>query len=259
MAGTRRGYVEAVSDFLLQAADDELTIGHRDSEWLGLAPEIEEDVAFGSISQDEVGHAVFYFGLLSDLGAGLSEQMAFERPAAARRNAVLLERDNGDWAYTMVRHYFYDEFDHLRLESLTDSSYLPLRRGAVKMLREEYYHRMHAQTWFTRLALAGGEAKERVQRAVFAQWPDLADLFAPIDDEAVLLSHGIVSASSEELKTQWLDVVTATMSSVGLVVPAESTELRQDATEGRRAHTTALEELLVTMAEVYDLDRQAAW
>ena len=58
-------YATALTSFLFQAADDELVMGHRESEWLGMAPEIEEDVAFGSISQDEVGHALFYYNLLS--------------------------------------------------------------------------------------------------------------------------------------------------------------------------------------------------
>ena len=80
---------------LYQLADDELVVGHRDSEWLGLAPHIEEDVAFSSIAQDEVGHATLYYRLLEELGEGRADDLAFLRPAAQRRNAVLLERPTG--------------------------------------------------------------------------------------------------------------------------------------------------------------------
>ena len=37
---------------LLELADDELILGWRDSEWTGVAPSLEEDVAFSSIAQN---------------------------------------------------------------------------------------------------------------------------------------------------------------------------------------------------------------
>lgn len=253
---------QALTAFLLQAADDELVMGHRESEWLGMAPEIEEDIAFGSISQDEVGHAVFYYGLLAQLTGERVESLAYERSASARRNAALLERDNGDWAYTIVRQYFYDEFDHLRLTALRDSSYEPLRQGVVKMLREEYYHRLHATTWFRRLALAPGEAKERILRAVAAQWADLPDLFAFGPTEGLLFDYGVLAMTSSDLVAAWRKQTASQMSAAGLDVPAwpapgESGELSPR--ESREQHSPALEHLLTTLAEVYNLDRAAAW
>ena len=82
------GYREALTELLFQLADDELVMGHRDSEWLGLAPDIEEDVAFSSIAQDEVGHSVYFFERLHELGETDSDRLAFGRGANRRRNAV---------------------------------------------------------------------------------------------------------------------------------------------------------------------------
>ncbi len=104
---------EALVELLFQLADDDFLFAYRGSEWLGLAPHIEEDIAFSSISQDTMGHAAMYYQLLEDLGCGSADELAHARPASARRNAVLLERANGpghylrepryDWAFTVVR------------------------------------------------------------------------------------------------------------------------------------------------------------
>lgn len=251
----------ALTNLLTRMADDELILGHRDSEWLGMGPEIEEDVAFSSISQDEVGHAVFLYGLLADLLSTDRDALAFARSADERRNAVLVERDNGDWAFTIARHYFYDAFDHIRLEALRETSYLPLRQGVAKMLREETYHRLHVGTWFRSLAEAGGEALERLQAAIDAQWTDIDDLFDFGDSEDVLIECGVLEGSMREWKARWLEEVTATMTSVGLTVPgtvltgAGTAELNA----GRTHHTPDLATLLNTLSEVYDLEQGAVW
>ena len=41
------------AQLLLQIADDELILGWRDSEWTGIAPSLEEDVAYVSGLLDE--------------------------------------------------------------------------------------------------------------------------------------------------------------------------------------------------------------
>src|ERR671919_2133038 len=103
-------------------ADDELIIGHRHSEWTGFAPHIEEDVAFSSIAQDEIGHAANYFMLLARLTDDDADRIALGRDAGEYRNAVICERSNGDWAYTLARHWLYDTADDIRLATLERSS-----------------------------------------------------------------------------------------------------------------------------------------
>ena len=47
----------AARDIILAFADDEHLMGQQHTEWIGVAPFLEEDLAFASIGQDELGHA----------------------------------------------------------------------------------------------------------------------------------------------------------------------------------------------------------
>jgi len=59
----------ALAELLFTIADDEFVSGFTDSEWTGIAPLLEEDVAISSISQDELGHARALYQLLVDVVA----------------------------------------------------------------------------------------------------------------------------------------------------------------------------------------------
>ncbi|GAA5345940.1 1,2-phenylacetyl-CoA epoxidase subunit PaaC [Planifilum fimeticola] len=251
------GYREALTELLFQLADDELVMGHRDSEWLGLAPDIEEDVAFSSIAQDEVGHSVYYFERLHELGETDSDRLAFDRGADRRRNAVVLERPNGDWAYTIARHFFYDVFDQIRLEALSTSGYVPLAHGVTKIRREEHYHLLHMRLWFTRLGSAGGEATERMRRAVRDLWTEIGGLFSLGDAESRLLEFGIIPIGAAELKRRWEDQVRPAFEEAKLPWPGSPAVPEIDGRKGE--HTSDLERLLDSMTEVFRLDPAAKW
>lgn len=251
------GYREALTELLFQLADDELIIGHRDSEWLGLAPDIEGDVAFSSIAQDEVGHSVYFFEQLHELGETDSDRLAFERGTGERRNAVVLERSNGDWAYTIARHFFYDVFDQIRLEALSTSSYVPLIHGVTKIRREEHYHLLHMRLWFTRLGQAGGEAAERMRRAVQDLWPEIGGLFSLGDVESRLLEFGIIPFGAGELQKRWEEQVRPAFEEAKLPWPGSLVMPDFDGRKGN--HTSDLENLLDSMTEVYRLDPAARW
>ncbi|WP_051343573.1 1,2-phenylacetyl-CoA epoxidase subunit PaaC [Alicyclobacillus herbarius] len=250
-------FKEALLALLMDLADDELTIGHRDSEWLGLAPDIEGDIAFSSIAQDEVGHATFFFDRICELTGEDADELAFARAADKRRNARLLERENGDWAETILRHYVYDVFDRVRLEALTGSSYTPLAEGAVKMLREEYYHLLHMETVLGRLS-GGGEARQRVERALDALRPEFGTLFSGALQDPRLQRLGILTASGEEIAAVWQREVQDHLQAWRLPVPPELQRV-QPIPDGRSTHTPALERMLKVMAEVYAANPSAAW
>ncbi|MCL6575890.1 1,2-phenylacetyl-CoA epoxidase subunit PaaC [Kyrpidia sp.] len=259
-AATARGneeYRRVLTDFLYQLADDDLVLGHRDSEWLGMAPELEEDVAFSSIAQDEVGHATFYYDLLEALGEGRADDMAFGRSAGERKNALMVERENGDWAETIARHYLYDVWETVRLEALKDSGYVPLAQGAAKIIREERYHGLHMETWFRRLGRAGGEAKERLERGVQALWPELGDLFTFGSGEKLLVVHEILPVDPAVLYRRWEERVRPVMEAATLAWPGTPGRPEKSGREG--SHTHALEQLLDAMGEVYRMDPAATW
>jgi len=248
----------ALESLLLQLADDDLVFGHRSSEWLGLAPDLEEDIAFSSISQDEVGHATFYYSLLASLTGTDADMLAFGRDASERLNARLLEQENRDWAYTIARAFVYNAFEQVRLEALLQSSFEPLKQGAEKILREEHYHLVHMQTWFQNLGCSTAEAKRRLTEGLEQVERDWNDMFHLGPWEATLLEEKILPWSATELHRRWRAKVKPVFASVGTPLPEPA--MVDEARSGRcGGHTPSLRQLLVTMTEVYRSDTTAQW
>jgi ring-1,2-phenylacetyl-CoA epoxidase subunit PaaC len=142
---------EEVQKTLLEIADDELILGWRDSEWTGIAPLLEEDVAFSSIAQNEIGHARALYELVARERGTSADELAFDRSPEEYRCARLVELRLLDWEKTIARHYLYEQADAQRLERLKQSDDAEVAGLAAKIDREEAYHRMHAQMWFDRL------------------------------------------------------------------------------------------------------------
>ncbi len=157
-------------DLLLSLADDELILGWRDSEWTGIAPFLEEDVAFSSIAQNEIGHARALYELAArELGTD-ADALAFDRPFEEYRSAPLVELRRLEWARTIARHWLYETADAIRLEALKGSDDPEIAGIAAKIDREEVYHRIHAEMWIDRL-LASDEARPRLDEAIEELWP----------------------------------------------------------------------------------------
>ena len=193
------------AQLLLELADDELILGWRDSEWTGIAPSLEEDVAFSSIAQNEIGHARALYELAArDLGT-TADALAFDRAPEEYRSAPLVELRRLDWARTIARHWLYETADELRLVELKSSDDPELAGLAAKMDREEVYHRMHAQMWAGRL-----RGEERFESAVEELWPYALGVLAPEQraalakrvgrDEVEAVERG---THSDELRELW--------------------------------------------------------
>jgi ring-1,2-phenylacetyl-CoA epoxidase subunit PaaC len=140
------------AELLLPIADDELVLGWRNSEWTGIAPFLEEDVAFSSIAQNEIGHARALYELVAAELGTTADELAFDRsPDEYRCSAFVELRLVPDWAKTIARHYLYEQADEQRIRALMGSDDPEVAGLAAKIEREEAYHRMHAQMWFDRL------------------------------------------------------------------------------------------------------------
>jgi ring-1,2-phenylacetyl-CoA epoxidase subunit PaaC len=206
---------------LLQIADDELILGWRDSEWTGIAPVLEEDVAFSSISQNEIGHARALYELAArDLGTD-ADALAFDRAPEDYRCAPLVELRRLEWARTIARHWLYETADGIRLAALRESDDPEVAGLAAKIDREEAYHRMHAEMWIDRL-LASDEGRARLEEAVTELWPYALGV---LDDQ---LRPQFVQRARERLPFELPDVEPVT----------------------REEHTEELRELWETMTEV---------
>jgi ring-1,2-phenylacetyl-CoA epoxidase subunit PaaC len=137
---------------ILELADDELILGWRNSEWTGIAPLLEEDVAFSSIAQNEIGHARAWYELAARELGTTADELAFDRQPDDYRCSRLVElRLVPDWAATIARHHLYEAADAERIAELKASDDPEIAGLAAKIDREEAYHRMHAQMWFDRL------------------------------------------------------------------------------------------------------------
>ena len=158
------------TDLLLALADDELVLGWRNSEWTGIAPFLEEDVAFSSIAQNEIGHARALYELAAAELGTTADELAFDRTPEEYRCAPLVELRRLEWARTIARHWLYETADEIRLARLVEADDPELAGVAAKIDREEAYHRMHALMWVDRL-LASDEGGRRLNEAVDELWP----------------------------------------------------------------------------------------
>jgi ring-1,2-phenylacetyl-CoA epoxidase subunit PaaC len=155
---------------LLPIADDELVIGWRNSEWTGIAPFLEEDVAFSSIAQNEIGHARALYELVAAELGGSADELAYDRPLEEYRCAPLVQLRRMDWAGTIARHVLYETADAIRIEALAASEDPVVAGIAARIDREEAYHRMHADMWLDRL-LGSADGRERLGAALDDLWP----------------------------------------------------------------------------------------
>jgi len=217
---------KSLVSLLLAYADDELVLGHRHSEWTGFAPHIEEDVAFSSIAQDEIGHAANYFMLLAKLTDDDADRLALGREANEYRNAVICERSNGDWAYTLARHWLYDTADGIRLATLERSSNTELAQLATKMRREERYHLIHADMWMKRIAHGPVEGRSRLEAGLSSAFTEAIGLFEPIELESEAVDEGWLPTSSSELRATFIERASDTLDDLGL-----PTDVRADLDE----------------------------
>lgn len=249
--------LNTLRDQLLAWGDDEFVLGHRDSEWCGHAPILEEDIAFANIALDELGHAQTWYILLAQLleedTNRYPDQLVYHRPAAAFRNVQLVEFPNGDWAFSMLRQYLFDQMEVIRLDQLRNSLYPPMAEAASKLVKEEVYHLRHTRAWVKRLSGGTEESHRRVQQALAELWPAALQLFIPLKEEAQLVASSVIPAS-HALQSAWIEEAGAFMKSCDLAIPKSHPHQ-----SSRQAHTTSFSSLIAELQSVNHLDLEAEW
>jgi ring-1,2-phenylacetyl-CoA epoxidase subunit PaaC len=209
-----------LADLLLAMADDEFVIGYWDSEWTGIAPVLEEDVAFASLAQDEIGHAQALYRLLADLeGGGDADEIAFGRQPEEYRHARLLDHPRTDWAFSVARRFLYDTADAARLDALAASAYAPLAGVVAKMRREETYHLLHMHAWLERLATGGPEPRARLVAALERLWPDALCVLEGIEGEPELVDAGVLAEPLAAVEQRWLGALAPVFHRLDLPFP----------------------------------------
>jgi ring-1,2-phenylacetyl-CoA epoxidase subunit PaaC len=227
--------IVALDALLRSMADDEFVIGFSDSEWTGIAPLLEEDVAMSSLAQDELGHAAALYGLLGELTDTDPDTIAYDREPDEYRHCRLLDHGRGDWSITIARRFLYDTADGVRLDALVGGTWGPLAELVGKLVREERYHRMHASVWLDRLARGGDDARSRLVAALTTLGPDAATVFAPLPEESTLIDAGILAVSMTELERRWRSTIEPALAELDLPTPPPA----RDMARGRLDHGEA--------------------
>ena len=244
-------------DLLYRLADDQLILGHRNSEWNGLGPILEEDIAFSSMAQDKLGHSLQLYSLLHQLGEAEPDTVAFTRNAPQFHCCQLVELPIGEYDFSLTRHFLFDHAELLRFEALATSSYEPLAQVARKLRGELKYHALHANTWMKRLGTATEEAIERMQQSLNFTLPYALGIFEQTEAEPEIISSGLFIGEAE-LKSRWLESITNVLANTALELPDVHTLV--PVAGGRHGqHTAFLQPLLDEMAEVFRLDPTADW
>jgi ring-1,2-phenylacetyl-CoA epoxidase subunit PaaC len=241
------GIAPAERDVLLALADDEHLMGQRHTEWIGVAPFIEEDLAFASIGQDELGHATMLYELLEGDDA---DRLALLRDPGEYRSCWLAEAACTDWADALVRHWLYDEAELLRWQALADSSLQALRDIASRALAEETYHRRHAAALLDALR-SEHDAQGRLVEAAAWLVPLGLALFDPPpgQDDA---DPAVVGRPLPSMAQEWTSRVAARFSVGPIGGGAE-------AQEHRTVRSAGFAEVYARMREVLMLDPTAQW
>lgn len=242
-------------EFLLALADDEHMIGARHTAWIGLGPFLEEDLAFCSIAQDELGHAIaLYEILLDDAGRARHELDAYAimREPADFRSCQLAEIECSDWSDSLVRHWLYDRAESIRWEALLGSSDAAVASLASRALSDESFHLAHAAQFMSRIAPDQPEqilnSIERLLLVAIGQWQ-------PVDGEQAALADGVATAASAELAERWELAIRADLTEWGLDVGWPTPPLAPPRTE----RSAGFDDFLAGLRKVIVLDEAAVW
>ena len=208
----------AIKELLYKMADDQLILGHRNSEWTGFGPLLEEDIAFSSMAQDKIGHSLALFTILNQLGEREPDTVAFTRNANQFHNCLLTELPNGEYDFSLIRHFLFDTAEALRFESLKNSSFEPLAQVARKVRGELRYHTLHANTWIKQLGVATEESISRLQHSLNFTIPYALGIFEESPYEQELISTGVF-IGEQALKKLWINKIEEVISQTNLQLP----------------------------------------
>lgn len=220
-------------NYVLNLADNTMILGQRLSEWCGLGPFLEEDLAVTNTCLDLIGQAQMFYNLaveLTDSGKS-ADDLAFLRDAIGYRNVLLVEQPNGDYAQTIVKQYFMDVYHVHLYTGLMQSSNKDLAAVAEKSLKEANYHLERSNLWMLRLANGTEESFNRMQTAINTLWHYHHELFEKPDYIDELISKKNVP-DPEVLEQAWEDQVAVLIKSTDLVIP----EAGWNATGGLEGH-----------------------
>ena len=232
-------------DYTLHLADNSLILGQRNSEWCGHGPVLEQDIAITNISLDLIGQSRnFYQYAATLIGSNTTEDtLAYLRKEREFKNCLLVEQPNGDWAQTILRQFFFSQYQYLLYQQLQNSKDEQLAAIAEKSLKEVSYHLRWSSEWVIRLGDGTTESHQRMLKAVDELWRYTGELFEPVSYElqAVIDGYGV---DDSKLKEPWFNKVKEVFAEATLPVPGK-TFMQTGGKEGK--HTEHLGYILTEL------------
>lgn len=216
-----------IIEYTLHLADNALVLGHRNSEWTGHGPILEQDIALSNVALDQIGQARYLYqhaaalmggDMTGKMGGDVSEDgLAFGRDAWDYRNCLLVEQVNGDWGKTILRQFLFSTWQYYFYEQLIHSRDSELAAIAEKSIKEVTYHLRWSGEWVIRLGDGTEESHERMVRSVDQLWKFTGELFIPAGYERSLMASG-VAVDIEAIRPVWAEKVGEVFGEAGLGV-----------------------------------------
>ena len=179
-------------EYVCRMGDNTLILGHRVSEWCGVAPVLEEDIALANTALDLIGQTQNWLGLAGEIeGAGRdADKLAFHRDVWDFRNLLLVEQPNGDFGQTMMRQFLFDAWHLEQLKALKSSTNSRIAAIAEKSAKEVTYHLERSSDTVIGLGDGTEESHNRMQKALDRLWPYVGEMFVSDDVDAALVADG---------------------------------------------------------------------
>lgn len=245
-------------NYILHLADNALILGHRNSEWCGHGPVLEQDIAITNISLDLIGQARNFYQYAAeiinehnvsttwgDLERAVTEDtLAYLRDSRDFKNCLLVEQPNGDWAATILRQFFFSVYQYLLYKNLQTSSDAQLAAIAEKALKEVTYHVRWSSEWVIRLGDGTEESHKRMLKALDDLWMLTGELFKPASYEKEAAENGY-GVDVAELKEGWMQKIKNVFAEATLPIPDENVWMQSGGKEG--VHTEYLGYILADM------------
>ena len=248
--------------YILHLADNALILGHRNSEWTGHGPILEQDIAISNIALDLIGQArnlYQYAAQLPDASGHLptdvisEDTLAYLRDANEFRNCLLVEQPNGDWGTTILRQFFFSTYQFYLYDALNEESAdETLAAIAEKALKEVTYHLRWSAEWVIRLGDGTAESRARMQKALDDLWKFTGELMQPAPFETALARNQI-AADLLAIRKPWTDKVQSVLEEATLAGDEEKRAKAWMQTGGKEGRHT--EHLGYILAEMQFLQR----
>jgi ring-1,2-phenylacetyl-CoA epoxidase subunit PaaC len=246
-----------IINYTLHLADNSLILGHRNSEWTGHGPILEQDIAISNIALDLIGQARNFYQYAAKLinestvqqlnnstyQPATEDTLAYLRNTNDFKNFLLVEQPNGDWGKTILRQFFFSAHQFYLYQQLKNSNDETLAAIAEKSLKEVVYHLRWSSEWVIRLGDGTEESHSRMLKAIDDLWMFTEEMFEPASYELTAIKEGF-GIDVSLLKSEWMKKVKDVFDEATLSIP-QNVKMQTGGKKGN--HTQHLENILTEM------------